>query len=232
MKNKIIALFLSLFFFTAFSQDLRYGVRAAYNRAVKDAALKSPRLISEVIEGYPVNWITSYTSVEITATSHGKTTKALSANAVLSPEQKNMLSSADLGTELVIDVKYKYKDPFSGVVENNKIHVSMTVVPETEAEYEGGYQEMIGFLEKNSINKISDAAAKKLQRLVVRFTVNEEGKIADAKIFNTSNDPKMDRLFLDTINNMPAWKPAVNSQGLKVKQEFEFAINSPGAGGC
>ena len=61
------------------------------------------------------------------------------------------------------------------------------------------------------------------------FTVNEEGEIVNAKISQTSGDSKTDKLFVEAINKMPKWKPAQNSKGVKVKQEFIFNLSG---GGC
>jgi len=60
----------------------------------------------------------------------------------------------------------------------------------------------------------------------VKFTVNEEGKIVDALIFRSSEDPKADQLLLDAINKMPEWKPARNSTGMKIKQEFTIPMSN------
>ncbi|MBK6838306.1 MAG: hypothetical protein IPG90_08535 [Bacteroidetes bacterium] len=79
------------------------------------------------------------------------------------------------------------------------------------------------------INKITELETGQQLEGVVRFTVNEEGEIIDPKIKVTTNNPKSDKLLLDAIRNMPKWKPATNSQGGKMKQDFEFAM---GTGGC
>jgi TonB family protein len=62
----------------------------------------------------------------------------------------------------------------------------------------------------------------------VKFTVNEEGGIMNPKMLRTSRDSKADKLVLEAISKMPKWKPAQNSKGVKVKQEFTV----PFGGGC
>ena len=90
--------------------------------------------------------------------------------------------------------------------------------------------ELTNYLKKNIINKISETnPSKQFPRVTAIFTVNEEGKIIDAKISRSSNDPEVDKLLLETITKMPNWKPAENSEGIKVKQEFTFRTSS---GGC
>ena len=80
---------------TGSSRDLKYQVHGKYSRTIKDEKLKDARLISDIIDGYPVNWITNYISVEILATRGGKTIKTLSSNNTLSPEQKNILAAVE-----------------------------------------------------------------------------------------------------------------------------------------
>lgn len=215
---------------TGYSQNLSYEVRGRYTRPVTMGKLNEAKLISDFIPGYPINWITDYVSVEILATSNGKTMKAMSANDVLSTEQKKFLTTADLGTGIIIDVKYKSKNIVTSNIENNIMNVSMVVVPEVEAEYIGGQQKLKKYLNENIINKFSEANRKQLQQTIAKviFTVNEDGEIVNVKIISTTGDSKTDKLLVEAINKMPKWSPAENSKGIKVKQEFEFIIRNSG----
>jgi TonB family protein len=226
---------------TGFSQNLRFEVHGRYSRPVKKENLNEAKLISDVIPGYPTSWITDYVSVEILATCDGKSMKALSPNEALTVEQKAILKKVDLGSDIFINVKYRSKNAVTDSIENNEIgldlfqggvYVKITVVqeiPEIEAEYAGGHQQMTNYLKENAINKISQTTPKHFQQGVVLFTVNEEGEIVNAKISKTSGDSKTDKLLVEAINKMPKWKPAENSKGIKVKQEFEFNVST---GGC
>lgn len=208
----------------SFFEELRYEVRGIYSRAITKKQLNGALLISDIIADYPINWITTYVSVEILGTCDGEFMIATSPNATLTKEQKNILSNVDMASDVVIDIKYTYKAPVTNIVENNTIHVLMTVVPETQAEYIGGYEQLINYLKENSIHQFSDRDPKKVKQIAIRFTVNEEGKINDAKISHESGDSKAEKLLLDVIKNMPQWKPAENAQGIKVKQDFEFSV--------
>ena len=239
---------LFMFCINVFSQEIDFDVHGRYKRAVKDEKLFDAKLLSDVIDGYPANWITNYVSVEIEVICNGKVIKAVSSGDALSTEQKNILRKADMASDIFINVKYQYKNPAIDHVENNKMNVEMTVVPETEAQYIGGEKEMRNYLRENAINKIPESCYKivrpfqqqfqqqtqpqfKLQTLI-RFTVNEEGEITAAKIVKTSADKEIDKLLLDAINKMPKWKPAKDAKGVNVKQEFEFSVNGGRSGGC
>jgi TonB family protein len=173
-------------------------------------------------------------SVKISASCKGKMLSAESTSDKLSAEQKSILSRADLGTDISIKLKFKYKDQskdaygsHDNIVEGESL---VTVVPETEAEFPGGFKQMTEYFAQNVLNKIADkSAAEKVQRAIVKFIVNEQGEIVDAKITRTSTDTQIDQLLLEATNNMPKWKPAVSSQGIKVKQQISIPADG---GGC
>ena len=230
MKHSILTLFLIFLFSSCFSQEVNYEVRGIYARSVTKESFRSARLMSDVISGYPIHWITGYTSVEISATCGGKALKAVSANDTLTAAQINLLHTVDLASTIDIRVKYSYKVPVTGITENNTMHVSMTIVPETEAEYAGGYEKLIRYLKVKSLHHISASTFREFQQVSVKFTVNEEGKIINAKVTDTFGDTQMDALLLKIVEEMPNWKPAANAKGIKVKQEF--VLNVGRKGGC
>lgn len=178
--------------------------------------------------------IIDYISIEITASCNNKSVTSKSKSNVLTAEQKNILKTADLGSDISIKIKFKYnyqscefpEDP--GNIQEGKYTV--TVLPQTEAEYPGGFKQISDHINKYVINKIPKAMLSgKIQNAIVKFTITEEGKIIDAKISRTSTDPKIDILLIDAINKMQKWKPAENAKGIKVKQEYSIPL---GGGGC
>lgn len=226
MKNSIITLFLLHLVLFGFSQDIAYEVRGIYTRPIVKEKLNEAKTVSDINPGYPSSWISRYFSVEVLATCNGIVMKAMSANDTLSNEQISILKMADMGTDIVVDVKYNPKNSLKDDLDIKVINFSFSVIPEIEAQYLGGYQLLKQYLKENAIDKISETIAKQLQLAIVRFTINEEGQIIDAQISKTSEYEKIDKLLLDAINNMPKWKPAENSNGIKVKQEFEFSVGN------
>jgi periplasmic protein TonB len=103
--------------------------------------------------------------------------------------------------------------------------VATFTVPEIRAEYPGGNKELIKYLKTNVVDKLTAAQTNSnLRTVVVKFFVDENGKAVDAKIFKTSNDPSVDKLFVDAINKMQTWKPAENPGGKKTKEEFTIPL--------
>jgi len=177
--------------------------------------------------------VIDYVSVEITATVNGKRLSAKSTSEQLTTEQKSILNTVDLGTDIRVATKFKYKD--QGMdnfgLRNNIIEgVSyVTVVPETEAQFPGGWKQLSNYFEGNVIGTISDKRTYDIVlQAAVKFTINEEGKVTDVKITQTSSYAKIDQLILDAVNNMPKWNPAVNSKGEKIKQEINIPFSNRG----
>ncbi len=184
------------------------------------------------LEGYEM--VIDNVSAEISATCNGKLLTSQSKGYALTAEQKNIINTADLGTDINIRIKFTYKNKEKDRTgSNDRIiegFLAVTVVPETEAEFPGGFNYLTKYLMENIIYKISEQnAIEKIQQATVKFKVDETGKVFDVRLFWKSTDIKTDRLILDAMNKMPKWSPAENPKGTKVIQEFTIQL---GGAGC
>lgn len=180
------------------------------------------------------SYLFNFISVEVSSICDGNVMTAQSTGDLLTAEQKNIINLAELGTDISIKIKFTYKNEANSssgsAAKINEGVYSVTVIPDTEAEYPGGFKQFAAYYTENVFNKIQERkATEKIQQVVLKFTVDEEGQIVDARIASTSTDPKIDELLLDATNKMPKWMPAQNSKGIKVKQEFSIPF---GGGGC
>lgn len=218
-------------------QNLYFEVRSAYMRPVKKDELGNAQLLREVIPGYPINWITDYVEVEIATAKGNFITRTKSKNEKLTAEQKKLLASASIGTDIIVDVKYSFLHPVTKQRENNTIHTTVTVAPDNEAMFLGvvpGYNALHPgndalvkkYLEENCIRKVLADIPEKFQKGTVKFTVNENGEAVNARIVMPSGNDKMDKMLLDAVMKMPKWKPAQNSKGENVPQEFDFVVGT------
>lgn len=213
------------------NENFNYFIRGRYIRPTTLEKLKNAQFISDVVPNYPSSWISAYTSVEVSTTINGKYKKAISLDDVLTTEQKDILNSADLADDIVIDVKFKTNNAVTNKLENRELNTLLTVVPDIEAEYIGGYDQMIEYLIDNSSEEISAKNLGQLELSSITFTVDKEGKIEDVKLIETTGNAEIDKLFVDLIVEMPKWRPAKNEDGSQVKQEFEFIFGF-GLDGC
>lgn len=177
--------------------------------------------------------VIEYVSVEISAIRNETVVTALSKSDKLSPEQNDILNTAALGSEFKVKVKFKYKFRTFSSSDLSEIITGVslvTVVPETEAEYPGGVRQFTEYLTENVINKVSKTGnSEKLSRAIVKFEVTGKGEIINAGMFRTSGNPDTDRILIDAINKMPKWRPARNSKGITIQQEFRIPF---GVDGC
>lgn len=229
MKKLVFGLLLSTTFLSGIAQELAYEVRGKYLKTVTKDVLEHSNLLSDIIAGYPVNWVKEYVSVDVLTEKDGKTEIAKGENQVLNTEQKSILNKADLESEVHINVRYISINSVTERKENNEMVVKMTVVPDIQAEFEGGYENLKKYLKDNLIDRIIENTPPEFQKGKVVFIIDPNGKLVDAEILESSGDTNMDNFLLEVFRNMPNWKPAQNATGEKVKQRFEFSM---GIGGC
>jgi TonB family protein len=229
VKKVVLGLFLSSTFLSSFAQDLAYEVRGKYQRAVTKDVLEHSNLLSDIIAGYPVNWVKDYVSVEVLTENEGNVEIAKGENITLNLEQKSILKKVSMESEIQINVRYKNVNSVTEKLENNEMVVKMTVVPDFESEFVGGYVELKKYLKDNLIDRIAENTPEGFQKGKVAFTIDPTGKLIDVEISASSGNTDIDNFLLETFSNMPSWKPAQNASGEKVKQRFEFSM---GIGGC
>ena len=230
MKIYIITLVCCLTLNNGFSQDLSYEIHGKYSNPVKKIKLDEAKSMSDIIPDYPASWIDRYDSLAILAIRNGKVLKAVSSNEHLSLEQKQLLFTVDMGSDISINIDFQYKNVLTDNIEVGTMNYSATLIPEIEAEFIGGDKALKQYLKENAIDKIPAIDPKEALLLIIRFTINEDGKIVNSKIAKESSYPKTDKLLLNAINKMPKWRPAENSKGIRVKQEFVFSVGN--LGGC
>lgn len=238
MKNihkKII-----LFFFTAtvyqlvFSQDssnfeLKAEINTVYNSIhVTNQELTEAKTLIDLNSRYKSSWVKKYISVEISAIQKGQLKTEKAPNDKITPKQRKLISSADLGSEIIVKVNYV---PENNLQENEpkEMEFSFVIEPDFQAEFPGGKEALKKYLHKETIEKITDGSIKRYNLSAVTFTIDENGAVIDAKIFDTSlmtgaKDEKTDKILLEAICNMPRWKPATYANGAKIKQNFALSV--------
>ena len=144
---------------------------------------------------------------------------------MLTPQQKEMMHTADPGSEISISVLYipentlKQNDP-------KEIKFSFTIDPESEADFPGGRQQLTQYLRKNAIDKIPAGTFTNYDLVAVTFSVDEAGQIIDPHVFSSTEDEQIDALLLEAVRNMPNWQAATYANGLKVRQKFALRVGS------
>ncbi len=228
MKNILLLVFSLLLLTSGFSQVPAFSVRGAYGKSITQERLNQVETLSDINDAYPASWITNYGVVKVQSVTMGDTTTALSRSEVLTDEQKQMLVSAEIGTDISVDVTHYYSNPVTGVLETRNVQFSYTVIPEIEATYPDGVDGLHTFLDKKAVQKIPDAQFSNAEQAVIAFVISEDGRVEQAMVEKSCGSPDTDALLLHTINNMPKWIPAKNADGVNVPQKFLLVVGHPG----
>lgn len=236
MKNIYNKIVLFLLFVLAFpplglnqdsiSNEIHFQVNRIYPFvSITKEQLNQAQTLIELNRHYKSSWVKEYTSVEILVFYNGKKRKAISKNDILSQEQKDLMKMADAGTEIDIKVLY-LPDNSLKYNEIKEMGFSLTIDAQREASFPGGQQVLNKYLKEKAMDKICTSSFRNYQLAAVKFTINEDGHIINAHVFESSRDEIIDELLVETICNMPRWIPAEYSNGIRAKQEFVLLIGS------
>ena len=194
-------------------------------KAITQEKLNNAKTIIDIIEGFPLNWISGYNSVTVSSSVNGKIVEEHGKDENLTVAQKELFNNA---SSILIIVQYQ-KENNSGEIQNRQMNVPFVVTPEKEAEFVGGYDKMIEYLKENSLAKIDAKEFSHLPQPTISFIVSKEGNVEKVSLKETSRDEEIDQLLIKLVKNMPKWNPAINKNGQAIEQEFSLNI---GQNGC
>lgn len=231
MKFSILTLiFLHLTIFS-FAQEntvneLHFEVKVNYPPlSITKAQLAEAQTIPDLNRFYKSSFVRTFESVEITTTQQGKIQKATSKDDTLTQEQKDLMASADPNTEIAVNVRYLPENNLS----HNDVHefpFRFLVNPEKDATYIGGTAALQQYLKENAIDKIPAGTFEGYDMTAVKFTVDAQGEITNAHIFESQKGEAIDALLLTAICEMPKWQPAVYADGMQASQELVLLVGN------
>lgn len=181
----------------------------------------------------PVNYemLIDYYAVEITGMKNNQQISAISNSEILSPEQKMLLSSTEIGSNVKLLISFKIKNRFSKYNNQDPINgrLDLCIVPSYEAKFPGGYSKFVEFINQNIFDQYSTSKEfGQLSRVKIKFTIDETGLASHIKIVDSSTNKIMDDQILKALSKMPKWQAAMNAQRIHVKQTFEFFFEAYG----
>jgi TonB family protein len=237
MRYGIFILLLSLQINSGFSQGFRFEHTGSRAEIIGKEKLKDITRLSQLIPSYAKT--IDFVSVQLVSYGQLPPLTAVSGGDTLTQAQRNILLSADAGTDLVFKIGFKYKDPDNGDRGSaqmiKEMQYALTVGPEVEAEFPGGDSAMRSYINKQVMARLTDTIAPRqglVRMATIAFTINELGTVAEVSIARSSGNSETDALSLDAIQRMPQWKPAENSKGGKIRQKFIITLVNKGKPGC
>jgi hypothetical protein len=97
--------------------------------------------------------------------------------------------------------------------------------PRFSAEFPGGSQNLLSYLQKNVINNLNLTQDEviNIRRPLAKFLITEKGNVDSVLIMQSSNIQRVDSIFKASIIAMPKWKPAM-FYGKKTSQYFYLPL--------
>ena len=213
--------------FNSFAQnDLKFEINKVLPFiSIQENKLAKINTLTDLDKRYPTSWVKEYISVEISAYKNGAKTKATGISDVLNQEQKELIRLADRNSDIAVSVMYL---PENSLKNNTakQYDFKVTIMPDKNAAYSEGAEQLIQYLQKNSIVNIEAGSFTGYDLTAIKFTITEQGHITDIQVAMPSKDTKIDEMLVAAISKMPNWKPAEFSNGLKVKQNFVLTIGN------
>ena len=97
-------------------------------------------------------------------------------------------------------------------------------VAEPMAEFPGGMEALVRFLQKNMI--LPSEARQVQGKVFIGFVVNEDGSLSDFKVVKGLSET-IDKSVLETFMKMPNWIPArKDNKSIKTKMIMPYYIHS------
>ncbi len=228
-KNQILLLVLLSIgcAFNSFAQnDLKFEINKVLPFiAIQENKLAEINTLTDLDKRYPSSWVKEYISVEISAYKNGIQTKASGNSNVLNQAQKELIQLADRNSDIKVNVMYI---PNNSLKNNTpkQYDFDVTIMPEKNATYSEGTEQLSQYLQKNSIATIEAGSFTGYDLTAIKFTISEQGHITDIQVAMPSKDTKIDEMLVAALSKMPNWKPAAFSNGVKVKQNFVLTIGN------
>lgn len=208
------------------TNELTFDVERMYTPlSISKAKLDNALTLEDLNRYYETSWVKEYISVEILATHNGEMKKALGQSDVITDEQKELMTTADVNTEIHVNVQY-LPDNTLDDNEIKKNNFSFLVYPENEATYAEGKEQLMLYLKEKAIDRIPTGTFVNYEMAAIKFTVDEEGEIENVHVFESSKDESVDKVLIQSIENMPCWKPAEFANGVKIKQDFALIVGN------
>jgi hypothetical protein len=113
--------------------------------------------------------------------------------------------------------------------ETGNLNYMVSVVPERQAEYVDGKDQLIAYLKENSSTMITLWKNNQWLAGKINFTVDKQGTISNVNLTSTSGNPTIDQHMIGLISKTSnKWVPAENAKGEKVDQVLTFSFGSLG----
>lgn len=210
-------------------QPFYYGIDSRFMHQVTRERVLTAQTIEDL---YPENTVSAtqkFTEIKLSLMDPEIELSERDYGKLLSPAQKELLRTCNYASNLYLTSYYSSFDMNSASKIHNHIVYYMTVIPEVEAEYEGGRAAVIRYLREQMNEQTKDIPTSEIKPGRIKFTVDKKGIVRNVSVDSPSGFVEIDEAFLTHIAMMPGeWTPAKNANGENIDQELIFFYGSFG----
>ena len=207
-----------------------YGVDSRFMHQVTKKQLQEANSIVDIYPENTVDDSQEFNEIKLTIMPDPEVEISKKVNnRLLSAAQKELLQKCDYSSNLYLTSYYSTFDMATANTINNHIVYYMTVIPEVEAEYDGGKPAMLRYLRDKMEDQTSMIDMEKVKPGRIKFTIDKKGVVRNINLDSSSGFSEIDKAFLTHIGMMPGkWTPAKNAKGENISQELFFFYGSFG----
>ena len=226
MNKLIVVLVLIIWSPTIVAQDLNFVIQNNLHKKIKLGQIQQAETLKDLNPSFPAEWIDSnaYVKVVLSSEQEEKVFQVTGPNDQLTPKQQALINQLNISDQLKILVKYNSINAATQIKELRNIEFTLTLVPEIEAQFKGGEENLNDYVQEEIIKKLEIHPQFDLASF--SFNINEQGKIASVEMLQSSNNEIIDELILNQIRLMPNWNPAKNIAGENINQTFEILFGN------
>lgn len=147
----------------------------------------------------------------------------------LNDEQVDLLKTLEYSNNFYIKAQSKE------IVEQNQFNeffnlsYYITVVPETQAAYQGEKEDLLDYLRAYTKLEVALVEIGKVKPGKIFFTIDKGGKVSDARLESSCGYPTIDEKLIDMIKSVPgSWTPAINEAGQNIQQVLTLSFGELG----
>ncbi len=205
--------------------------------------------ILDILPAEATSSVVSYETVAVSVLDPENQIIEAGNNPVLNEAQLKLLRSADYSSDFYVAAGCWRKDAETGTLNKDTIIYYITVVPENQAVYSCGEEELLRYLDINSMGAICSVKKEpmfpggreallaylkaeslgkmptldknRLQPGKIVFTISKVGTVKNTMLVSTSGYSEIDEVYTQLITDMPGkWESATDANGEKVEQKF------------
>ena len=208
--------------------DFHYAVGHRFFATVTPEKLHDATSIYDLIPE-DANWeqFNIYaTSISVYQQNH---VNATNNSITLNDEQKSVFSTLSYQDQIVLKASSWTKKDGSKREYDHDLVYYISIVPNIEARYIDGHEELMRFLKEGSKETIKNAENWKLKPGKLSFTVSTKGEPKNAKLLNSCGYPEVDSTMTALIlTTKEKWLSALDANNQPVEQELFISFGQAG----